>query len=117
MSSSMFLFERLTRRYVDEYRHLDSHRPMGQIRVLPRKRTEEGNGFDDLGRFVRLVEVSAKMAKTETSKTINRALKETFTHWGCSHDHDCCGCQLVTASVQKTSNRRWLVRESIGRNF
>jgi hypothetical protein len=117
MSSSLNLFERLTRSYVDEYRHLDAYRPLGQIRVLPRKRTDEGNGSDDLGRFVRSVQVSADMARTETSKTIERALKETFSHWGCSHEHDCCGCQLITASATKTGNRRWLVRESIGRNL
>ena len=117
MSANHQIALRLTRRYNDDCRHLDAHRHLGEVRVLPSRQTYSGNGFDDLGRFVRTVKVSAEVAKRFKSKVIARALTETFSHWGCSHEHDCCGCLLVAAAVQKISNRRWLVRESIGRNF
>ena len=117
MSAQLRLHRRLTRHYVDQHRHLDQHRYLGDVRVLPRRQTRTGNGHDDLGDFVRTVYLTADMARTYATKTIARALTETFRHWGCSHEHDCCGCPLIFSSAQKISNRRWLVRESIGRNL
>ena len=69
---------------------------------------------DDGGTYVQYARLPRNVDKTR----VMSAMADTFSHWGCSHEYDCCGCQLVRAEVHKTRKSR-VVRLvlSVGYNY
>lgn len=105
---------RKTHKYVDSYRHLDEEEYLGEVKVTPERKTEEGNGFDDLGTYVRFARIPVGMDKEKAIK----ALGDTLSNWGCAHEYDCCGCMLSSTSVYPTTSPRTLRLVSrFGRNY
>jgi hypothetical protein len=60
--------------------------------------TREPRDFDDGGEYVRFGRIPAGASAKDRSDII-KAAQDTFSHWGCHHEHDCCGCRLVRASA------------------
>jgi hypothetical protein len=106
------LYLRLTHKYVDSYRHLDESRYIGTIKLTPPRQTREGNGHDDLGDYVRF----GRIPRGLDPKEVERAVSDTLSHWGCSHEYDCCGC-LLTRSDARVRGRTLMVHTSVGRNY
>ena len=55
-----------------------------------------------------------------TDDVIKRALKDTFTKAGCSHDYDCCGCRstyVTSVTYVDLENRKWVVLTHSSRNY
>lgn len=110
------VYDRLTHKYVDSWRHLDEEQFVATVKLTPPVQTEEGNYYDNLGTYVQFARIPAGLG-SKTERLLLQGLVDTLTSWGCSHDFDCCGCRLVRASVQKVGPRKVLVTTDIGRNF
>ena len=107
------LYERLTHRYVDAYRHLDEEQYIGEVKQLGITRSVPPAGYDDGGKYqFRVVAPS-----TLKSKDLSHALRSTLSHSGCTHEHDCCGCASSNASVKRLTKREYSVRISISYNY
>lgn len=106
------VYKRLTHHYVDECRHLDKEEFVTTVKLTPRVQVREGNHYDDLGAYVQF----ARMPKG-AGKGLLQGLADTLTNWGCTHDWDCCGCLLTSATVEKVGPRKLMVKISVGRNY
>ena len=107
------LYERLTHRYVDAYRHLDEEQHIGEVKQLGITRSVPPTGYDDGGEYLfRVVAPS-----TLKSKDLSHALRSTLSHNGCAHEYDCCGCASARASVKRLTKREYSVWISISYNF
>lgn len=94
---------RLTHKYVDEWSHLDEWSNLdkgGQtftVKLLGGKCVQPPKGYDDGGGYrYRVIG-----PKNVDQKALQRAITHTFNKWGCSHEHDCCGCLLTSARVDR----------------
>ena len=104
---------RLTHSYIDQYSHLDQWETGFKFKVLGGVQVEEGNGYDYLG---------AVKHRVTGSKSLNqdkqvRALRDYFSHHGCSHERDCCGCVSTRTKVTKVKPGIFSVLISQSRNY
>jgi hypothetical protein len=107
------LFTRLTNRYADGWRHLDTEEFTGTVKVLGVTRQTEGEGYDDGGSYrYRVVAPSALKGKDLT-----RAIGQSMGGSGCRHEYDCCGCATHRASVKRVSPREYAVRVRVSYNY
>lgn len=108
------LYERLTHRYVDAYRHLDEEQYIGEVKQLGiTRRVPPAGCYDDGGKYLfRVVAPS-----TLKSKDLSHALRSALSHSGCTHEYDCCGCASSHASVKRLTKREYSVRISISYNY
>lgn len=104
---------RKTHRYVDEYRHMDRHEFIGRVKLTPARMVRAPEGFDDGGTYVRYCRLPRDMDKAQ----VKQALTDTFSHWGCSHEHDCCGCSLTRASVKPINGRTLKLTIDVSYNY
>ena len=95
---TVHLYERKTHKYVDSYRHLDREEYVCTVKLTPQVCVIEPKDFDDGGTYVRFGRIPAG-ASAKDRRDILKAARDTFTQWGCAHEHDCCGCQLISTSA------------------
>lgn len=121
------LTKRVTRKYVDNWRHLDTELQIGTATVLQRSAqlTDEEDPCEPT-RTILYMEVTVTRDHSEPlvfNSDIKQALRDTFTHWGCGHEHDCCGCwnTMVTDVVPLRSDenpaKHWIIIQSSSRNY
>ena len=104
---------RLTHRYRDGWSHLDESFSLGSAEVLPPSKQRRWNADGESFRQLLLVAVTSAARPAN----VIRALRSTFTHCGCRHDHDCCGCVFsAVTNVRPLGRSRYAVRISGGRN-
>lgn len=122
---------RRTHGYVDAYRHLDKEMFLGDVTVMQKsmQRTDTDEDPDpcEPTRIMLLVEI--KLENRDHSQPlvfnsdIKKALRDTFTHWGCGHEHDCCGCwntavtDVVPLRDDENPARHWVIIQSSLRNY
>lgn len=101
------LYRRLTHKYVDSYRHLDERLRVCQLRMTPPKWIRQPESYDDGGTYV----MTGRIPRGVSRKIVVRAAEDTFTHWGCHHTHDCCGCRLTRAQARVTGRKLFVTVE------
>lgn len=104
---------RLTHRYVGTFRHLDSWRDLGEAKVTPHREVAPGNGHDEGGTYIRW----ATLPRGVDRDAACRALVDTFSRWGCSHEWDCCGCASYTTRVLHRHGRRVALQTRVSFNY
>jgi hypothetical protein len=98
MTTPYALSLRKTSKYVDSYRHLDREEFVCSVKLTTPTMLRAPEDFDDGGQYVRFGRIPAGASRKDR-RDIVQAARDTFSHWGCSHQHDCCGCQLVRADA------------------
>lgn len=105
------LATRLTHEYNGDHMHRDEWQTIGTAIVLHRfNRNDNYYSGSDL----------VFIAVDSDSKTdvIKHALKDSFSHRGCSCEYDCCGCKSeYVRRVRKLSSYVWALRISWSRNL
>lgn len=104
---------RITNRYVDACRHMDEWGDRFTFKLLAGKRVDEGNGFDDLG-SARFRVIGSKTADQDKQAM---ALRQSYSHYGCTHEYDCCGCISTSARVTKVKRGVFSMLLSHSRNY
>jgi hypothetical protein len=108
---------RVTRKYVDSWKHLDEHRYLGSFEMLSSKH-KDGDPEDCCEPMVHKHTVRVKAGKGVPLSDIKQALHDEFTVWGCSHEHDCCGCRsYAVRTVRKQLDGTFVVFVGSSRNF
>lgn len=108
---------RLTHRYVDTYRHLDSERGVGVLKFTPAKLVREPrDDMSDGGDYVRFARVPAGLSRKARHELV-QAARDSFNRHGCHHEYDCCGCMMVRAWPVTLTGRRLRVVLSVGYNY
>lgn len=105
------LYERLSHKYRDGWRHLDNEIFVATVKATPPKWVEEGNSIDDGGAYIMHVRAPSG------APDLRKPLRDTLSDSGCRHDFDCCGCQSTSASVRKISARDYLVKVLVRFNY
>jgi len=105
MIGTLHVRKRLTHKYRDSYRDLDAHVTLGTVKLGDDRMVAAPKSFDDGGVFVRLVELPAGLSRKQREEW-RQAVAENLSKWGCSHEYDCCGCQLVSTRVYATNHAR-----------
>ena len=104
---------RLTRCYVGTFRHLDSWRDLGEAKVTPGRMVEPGNGHDEGPTYIRWATLPPGVDRDAAC----RALVDTLSRWGCSHEWDCCGCASYTTHVLHRHGRRVVLQTQVTYNY
>lgn len=104
---------RLTHRYVGTHAHNDRWDFLGDLKVTPARVVDAGNGIDDAGTVVRY----ARIRRSDDFRLLQRAIEDTMSRHGCSHDYDCCGCASYSTRVTRIRPRLLLIRTRVGRNY
>lgn len=104
---------RLTHRYVDSAAHMDQWGPQVTVKVLGGRVLDTGNGYD-VGPTTRFTVVAPK---TADAAYVTKALRDTFSYQGCSHEYDCCGCGSSSAHIRKVKRGVFSVLLSTSRNY
>lgn len=101
---------RLTNTYVGSWQHLDKWESLGSVdeigqRQLPLSDDQQGDITDPKG-----VEIFALVSSEAPDDKIARALHDSYTSWGCSHEYDCCGCRSYSArEVKRVTGNLWRI--------
>jgi len=110
---SIHLYERTSFHYRDAYRDLDSEEYVGEVKLLGGRVTREPRDFDDGGVRTHRVVAPSPLA----GRDLTRAINTHFTHSGCTHDWDCCGCATTYATTKRVSKREYVVSISTSYNY
>lgn len=110
------IYKRITHKYNDAWRHLDQEVYIGIVKLTPPKQVREANDYSDLGTYVQLARIPAGAA-TRTVRDLLQGLADTLSHHGCNHEHDCCGCVMVSAYATKVGKRTAMVKTTLTRNL
>jgi hypothetical protein len=107
------IYQRMTHRYADGWRHLDQEEFVGTVKVLAPTRQTEPESYDEGGetRF-RIVAPPALKGQD-----LSLAIRQTLSGSGCRHEYDCCGCASTRASVKRVSPREYAVRVAVSYNY
>ena len=106
---------RRTNKYVDSYSCLDDWEDIGEFKTLWRNREDKS---DDDGYDHWVTEYLFEVSSDRGVEEIVQALKNQFTHWGCAHEYDCCGCPLLSVkSISAVSENRYYLVQTGTRNY
>lgn len=106
-------YRRNSHKYNDSYRHLDSETFVATVKLTPPRVTVEGNGYDEGESYVQYGRIPANVNKGALLK----ALKDTLSKHGCSHEYDCCGCASYRVNVRLIAPRRLMVFTKVSYNY
>lgn len=111
------LEKRNTHKYVGSWQHEDDWSTLGTMTVLQDSTIETEEDICDPWQRLVLLQINDDVTAPE--EDIKRALRDTFTKAGCSHDHDCCGCRSYygKATLIDKEERTWLVIQTSSRNY
>jgi hypothetical protein len=105
------IYTTLSHKYRDS--RLDPVEYVATVKVLTPTRIEEAEDFDEGDTyFFRVVAPSA-----DRGRDLSRAIRDTLSTGGCSHEHDCCGCASTYASVRRVGPREYKVRTRTTYNY
>lgn len=112
------MHRRLTHRYVGTFQHLDEHRYVGTALLTHGRTTEVGNNYDEGNSFIRWARLDAGVARTRKGRDdAAKALCDSLSRWGCSHEYDCCGCASYATSVVRRKGRDVVLRTTVSYNY
>ncbi len=117
MAQIIDLFERKTHNYATGYADLDHSVYVGKAKLLPQREVHPGNGYDDMGSFVRYAKLSANIQNRDLGE---KALRDTIRMMDggrCRHEHDCCGCVHSASEVTRVYGRTFKIFTRVMRNF
>lgn len=119
-----------THTYVGTYRDEDRWTTLGEMKVLQKQSMlMDDSDPCEPTRTIHLILAKPGVRNGEVDHslpladddTIVRAIKDTFTHAGCAHDYDCCGCWSTyvheVLRLKDTSEHRYVVITWSGRNY
>lgn len=97
------LYKRLTRKYIDAYRHLDKDVFVGQIKLTPSKKVaDRGVDFSIGPSHVQF----GRLKSGQKFPEIADAIRDTLGGSKCpGHEYDCCGCASYHVVVEKKGAR------------
>lgn len=104
---------RLTHRYVGTWKHLDEWRDVGTAMLTPPRTVRDSEDFDDGGVYVRW----ATLPRGVDRDAACRALEDTMSSHGCSHEYDCCGCASYSTRVLHRHGRRVVLQTRVTYNY
>lgn len=113
MPELIHIRKRLTRRYNDDHAYLDEWQDLGRVKLLAHREVDPGNGFDDTGSYL----VHAVAPAGLNPRDVRRALRDSMSYGGCSHEYDCCGCPSAYAKVRQITPRTFSILVRTGRNY
>ena len=88
-------------------------RDVATVRLTPRKKVKEGNGYDVGGTYLQYLRTPRNVNKAELAQ----ALKETMGGSNCTHSYDCCGCASSFITTKLIAPRTMQVRTKISFNY
>jgi hypothetical protein len=103
MTHEIHLYERLSHKYRDGWRHLDDEQYAGTAKVLAYRLVSD-EGIDGNTYRTRVIAPS-HLRGTDLSRSIADTLSTSY----CRHEHDCCGCPSTWADVRRVSRREYAV--------
>lgn len=112
---------KVTRTYVDTFSHLDEWKEVGKYEVIQSEQWDKvTDDMTEPTRFYYWVKVRPDLGVSDSE--VMRALTDTFSHIGCHHSHDCCGCRSFYAREPELLSRdgefeEWKVTVDSGRNY
>lgn len=110
---------RVTERYVDRYRHLDTEQRVATAHILQEsKQVTDAEDPCEPTRIIKLVEVEDEVQGDVP--TIVRAIKDTMRAVGCGHEYDCCGCwshHVVEVQQMTHQPNHYIVVQHASRNY
>lgn len=113
------LEKRKTHQYVGQWKHLDDWETIGRVDelttrdVTPEPAEDECDPCDP-----RNTEIYAFVKSDAPDDEISKALKDTYTSWGCDHEWDCCGCRNYAArSAKRVGGDLWCIEVYSSRNY
>lgn len=110
---TIHLYERTSFGYRDAYRDLDSEEYVGEVKLLGGRMVREPRDFDDGGVLRHRVVAPSTLA----GRDLTRAINTHFSHSGCRHEWDCCGCASTSATAKRVSKREYVVDISTSYNY
>lgn len=112
------LEKRNTHKYVGSWQHEDDWETLGTMEVL-QDNTIVTDDEDICEPWQRMILLKINEDVKVDDDTIKRALRDTFTKAGCSHEHDCCGCRSYYGHPKliDKDEREWLVIQTSSRNY
>ena len=105
---------RLTHHYVGGHDHLDRWAHLGTARLLPSKCVRAPADLDDGGTYLRWAILPRYLKRLPEAV---RALEDTLTREGCSHEWDCCGCASYRTRLVRKHGRRVLLKTEVSYNY
>jgi len=107
---------RSTHKYNNGWKHLDSWDEIGSAVVLKSKnKTRESS--DSLRNIVLLEVTRYDGLPVVTDDDVREAILDTM-QFSCTHEHDCCGCQIGGADyVRKVSENKFVAVCNYYRNI
>lgn len=106
---------RKTHKYVGTYADLDEWASIGQAEIL--SQSSQVDEEDICEHTTNTLMVKVTVDDTTTEDDIRQALMASFSHQGCAHEHDCCGCWSRYVSQVDRVNDAWLVTQICSRNY
>lgn len=116
MAQLLQLTQRLTHKYNRDWADYEQWEYRGTAKLLPPKRIEDGNGYDDLGSYHRLAIMPKTVSPTEAVSLLKQSLDHSY-HRPCRHEHDCCGCVFTSYRIRHVLGRRYSVITNVSRNY
>jgi hypothetical protein len=111
---------RLTRKYVGTWKHLDAHEYVGRVKLTPHHRIDRPKDRTDPSDGPVVVQhgrLPAHLRTKRQKQEFLEALEDTLSAWGCSHEHDCCGCASYSARARIMKGRRFRITTRVTYNF
>lgn len=103
MAFTQHIYKTLSHKYRDS--RMNPSEYICTAKVLAPSRIEEAKDFVEGNTYCFRV-----VAPAGFNTDLSRAIQDTFTYGGCSHEHDCCGCASAYAEVRRVSAREYKVR-------
>jgi len=113
---ALHLRRRLTHSYVGTWKHLDSWEYICTVKMTPWVVVEQPEDFDDATVCHAWVTLPQGADRKNRDLAI-RAIEDTLSSHGCSHEWDCCGCASYRVEVVRRQGRRVLVSSRMTRNY
>ena len=112
------LQKRVSHKYVDEYDYLDDWDSLGKVRTIARSEPEYDDREENIEDAYSVKEfVRVELYDDASEDDIRQALNDVYTHVGCAHEYDCCGCRSYWATSTHIKDDLWLVSIASSRNF
>jgi len=115
---------RVTHKYVGTYQHEDEWKVVGDYGIIQSEKwvKVDQDNFDPTEPVMvhYWVKVTPELGIPE--EEVRQALRDSFSHVGCHHEYDCCGCRSFYASTPELLTvgedcEEWKVTVNSYRNY
>jgi hypothetical protein len=101
---SLTLSLRKSHKYTDSYASLDDWDDIGTVDLVSTQSTVDDSDICEPTTHIHIINVTSDSDK----KDIEKALSNSFSHSGCSHEYDCCGCtSTYTDTIKHIHDDIW----------